>query len=151
MSAPVKARFSINVIENSDHEILLLRRRPDAELGASLWGFPAGHIRRGESPARCARRELREEIGKDIQLSPVRELGPVRDSFYGGIYEIFLFHHRWQGGSIKLNREHTAYAWVGAENYRNYEVMVGVDEDLFYLEIWPVNYLDPGRLPPGRG
>lgn len=151
MSAQIKARFSINVIENPDNEILLLKRRPDAELGPGLWGFPAGHIRRGETPGQCALRELREEIGKDIRIKLLRELGPVRDSFYGGIYEVFLFHHRWNGGTIILNREHTAYVWVGPEDYRNYQVMDGMDEDLLYLEIWPVRFLNPGKLPPKRG
>jgi 8-oxo-dGTP diphosphatase len=151
MAAQIKARFSINIIENSDNEILLLKRHPDAELGPGLWGFPAGHIRQGETPGQCALRELREEIGEDIQIKLVKKLGPVRDSFYGGIYEVYLFHHRWNGGTIKLNREHTAYDWVGAEDYKNYQVMDGMDEDLFYLEIWPVKYLDPGKLPQKRG
>ncbi|MBM2830165.1 MAG: hydrolase [Gammaproteobacteria bacterium] len=145
---PIKARFSINILENNKNEILLLKRHPNAELGPGLWGFPAGHIKEGESPEHCALRELHEEIGKDINIHLLKQFGPVRDSFYGGIYQIFLFHYRWHGGNIILNPEHTDYMWVRQEDYKNYAVMDGMDEDLYYLEIWPRQYLDEDKLPP---
>ena len=145
---PIKARFSINILENSKNEILLLKRRLDAELGPGLWGFPAGHIKEGEDPAHCAVRELHEEIGKDIIIYLLQEFGPVRDSFYGGIYQIYLFHYRWGSGTISLNEEHTDYAWVGPEDYKNYTIMDGMDEDIYYLNIWPKKYLNNHKLPP---
>jgi len=144
---PVRDRFAINILENGRSELLLLRRSHDAALGAGLWGFPAGHIEAGESPRDCARRELLEEIGADIRTRPLGHLGPVRDSLYGGIYELHLFHHRWLGGAIRLNQEHTEYAWVGREHYRGYSVMDGVDEDIHYFGIWPPEYLNREKLP----
>jgi 8-oxo-dGTP pyrophosphatase MutT (NUDIX family) len=62
LSAP-KARFSICLLENKQHELLFLKRASNAKLGAKQWGFPAGHIEAGESPLECATRELLEEIG----------------------------------------------------------------------------------------
>ena len=135
--SPPKARFAINVIENDAGAILLIKRRPNARLGAGLWGFPAGHIEDGETAQDCAVRELHEELGPDCQVSLIDSLGPIRDSLYGGIYEIHLYHLRWRGGPIVLNAEHTEYAWVGRRDYRNYRVMDGVDEDLYFLNIWP--------------
>ena len=146
----IKARFSINVLENDNQEILLLKRRPDAQLGPGLWGFPAGHIENGESAEECALRELREEIGKYFTIETVNRLGPLRDPFYGGIYEIHLFHHHWTKGTIRLNHEHTGYAWVCKENFKHYAVMDGIDEDLLYLNIWPREYLNENRLPPEK-
>jgi 8-oxo-dGTP diphosphatase len=142
-----RERFSINVLENSSHEILLLKRSMDTALGPGLWGFPAGHIMAGESPQACSRRELDEEIGQQHVLELVNSLGPVPDTYYGGRYEIFLYHYRWLGGDIRLNHEHTDYAWVGRRDFKNYEVMYGIDEDLLYLEIWPRQYLNESRLP----
>ena len=147
MILPIKSRFSINILENASNEILLLKRPPDTEMGPGLWGFPAGQIKEGEDPAHCALRELHEEIGKDIIIYPLQEYGPVRDSFYGGIYQIFLFHHRWHSGNISLNEEHTDYAWVGPRDFRNYAVMDGMDEDIAYLNIWPREYLNKDKLP----
>jgi 8-oxo-dGTP pyrophosphatase MutT (NUDIX family) len=145
--ADLEARFAINVLEDADNEILLLKRRPDASLGPGLWGFPAGHIEPGETAAECAIRELEEEIGTDFDRDLIAKLGPLRDSFYGGVFEIHLFHWRWLGGQITLNREHTAYAWVGRDDYFHYPVMDGIDEDIFYLGIWPVDFLNPAKLP----
>ena len=134
----IKARYAINVLENSSGEILLLKRRPDSRLGAGLWGFPGGHIRDNESP---------EEIGPDCQTELLQQYGPVRDTWYGGEFEVWLFHHRWQNGEIVLNHEHTEYAWVSRDAYRDYAIMDGVDEDLFYLGIWRVEFLNASRLP----
>ncbi len=147
MNPVIQERFSINVIENHHQHLLMLKRSKDTSLGPGLWGFPAGHIKAGEDPAHCAIREMHEEIGKDIIIYPLNEKGPLRDTFYGGTYEIFLFHYRWHNGTIHLNHEHTEYAWVSPEQYCNYDVMPGLDEDIALLKIWPVKYLNPERLP----
>jgi len=141
------ARFAINVLENSAGEILLLKRRGDKKLGGGLWGFPAGHIEAGETPEQCAWRELREEIGDDFHTELLQRYGPVHDTWYGGIYEVHLFHRRWLDGTVLMNDEHTDYAWVSREAYRNYEIMDGIDEDLYYLGIWPVEFLNKDKLP----
>ncbi len=53
------------VIERADGAILLLRqsyRRKEA------WGFPGGLLKRGELPADAVRREVREELGVDVDV-----------------------------------------------------------------------------------
>jgi len=144
---PPSARFSIAVMENQNREVLFLRRSPRSRLGPGLWGFPAGHIEKSETPKECMERELREEIGPDHECDLLKFAGPVRDSFYGGNYEIHLFHYRWGHGRICLNHEHTDFAWVSCEDFQGLEVMDGVDEDLYLLEVWPRRFLNNGRLP----
>lgn len=144
-----KAQFSIDILENDHNEILLLKRGNHLTLGPGLWGFPAGHIEAGETPDECSLREMREEIGDQINVQLLRSIGPVRDSFYGGVYQIYLYHFRWIGGKIQLNHEHSQYAWVSKEEFRNYSVMDGIDEDIRYFGIWPVEYLNPDKLPGG--
>jgi 8-oxo-dGTP pyrophosphatase MutT (NUDIX family) len=143
--APV--RYAINVIEDPDGRILLLQRSPVASLGAGLWGFSGGHIEAGESPAQCSQREIDEELGVLHAVELRGQIGPVRDSFYGGSLEIHLFHYLWHGGTIRLNDEHQRYAWVFKEDYRGYAVMDGIDEDIDYFGIWPRHFLNPQRLP----
>ncbi|HLB29934.1 MAG TPA: NUDIX domain-containing protein [Gammaproteobacteria bacterium] len=106
------------------------------KLGPCLWGFPAGHIEANETPEQCATRELREEIGADHQIELIQTFGPVRDSHYGDIYQIWLYHYRWRSGVVILNPEHTDYAWAGREALRNYPLMQGIEEDIDYLGIW---------------
>lgn len=145
----IKARFSINVLENDRNEILLLKRGQHTSIGPGLWGFPAGHIEQHETPEACSLRELKEEIGDQFKVELLHEIGPVHDSFYGGIYEIHLYHYRWLNGEIHLNHEHTEFAWVSKEDFRNYTVMDGIDEDIRYFGIWPRKYLNTGKLPAG--
>jgi len=53
------------VIERADGALLLLRqsyRRQEA------WGFPGGLLERGEQPADAVRREVREELGVEVEV-----------------------------------------------------------------------------------
>ncbi len=56
---------AICVVERADGHLLLVRQsyRRDG------WGFPGGLLRRREEPADAARRELREELGIDVELT----------------------------------------------------------------------------------
>jgi len=55
---------SICVVERADGHILLVRQ----SYRRGGWGFPGGLLRRREEPAAAARRELREELGIDVEL-----------------------------------------------------------------------------------
>ena len=55
------------VILARDHKLLLVRRKFEPRAGA--WCLPAGFLEYGESPARCAVRELREETGIRARLT----------------------------------------------------------------------------------
>jgi len=48
-----------------DEVILIRQYRPVVD--KYLWEIPAGTLKKGESPIRCARRELKEEIGYDAR------------------------------------------------------------------------------------
>lgn len=148
--APVHKRFAMAILSDPQGRILLLRRSLRQNFAPGLWGLPGGHIQAGEAPDHAIRRELREELGENIETAIALEPGlyPVRDTVYGGHFEVHLFRGAWQGGPIVLNNEHSEYAWVSPENYAGYEVAAGVDEDLAYVQVWPLRFLNPKRLPP---
>lgn len=50
-----------------DGKILITRRRSDVHL-AGLWEFPGGKVEPGESLEAALQREIREELGIDIQV-----------------------------------------------------------------------------------
>lgn len=140
--------YAINLIEDLDGRLLLLRRSEQLDLGAGLWGFCAGKLEPGEDAQRCSLREIGEEIGADHKLQLLSALPPRGDSFYAGRMTLHLFHYRWLGGVIQLNHEHSAWAWVCRQRFRDYRVMDGIDEDIDLFGIWPRSFLNPERLPP---
>jgi mutator protein MutT len=55
------------VIEDNQH-FFLTRRQPGAHL-AGMWEFPGGKIDANESHASALKRELREELGVDLEVN----------------------------------------------------------------------------------
>ena len=147
----IQHRFALNLILDSQDRLLLLLRNNETSLGPNKWGLPAGKIESKETPAQAAQRERIEEIGSDHKVQLVRYIGPVMDSFYGGKYEVHLFQFAWERGQIILNFEHKDSAWVAKEEIANMDVMLGIEENIAMLKIWPTHYLNENRLPKAAG
>lgn len=61
-------------VKNSQGEILLQRRSPLKDMAPNTWdSAAAGHLAVGESYDACARREIVEELGTSVPLTPVRK------------------------------------------------------------------------------
>lgn len=128
--------FAAVLILNDADELLLLKRSASVHRWPGKWGIAGGGMEAGESPERALRRELREELGRDVRLRMVR--GPEilkAIGGYGGCIHIWVA--RWAGGNIALSEEHTEYAWVSEQAYSGLDVMPGVSEDLGHFGIWP--------------
>ena len=61
--APTFSVGAMCIIERADGRVLFVRH-----LYRSRWGVPGGLLQRHESPRDAARREVREEVGLDIEL-----------------------------------------------------------------------------------
>jgi A/G-specific adenine glycosylase len=60
-------RIGVAIIRNETDQILI-DRRPEEGLLGGLWEFPGGKIEADETVEACIRREIREEIGLEIEV-----------------------------------------------------------------------------------
>jgi 8-oxo-dGTP diphosphatase len=105
MSAPVDV--AVAVLLRTDGRALLARR-PASKVYAGYWEFPGGKVESGEPVARALEREIREELGVEIERA------------YPWITRVFTYPHAtvrlhfhrvvaWRGDPRAL--EHEAIAW----------------------------------------
>lgn len=91
------------------------------------WGVPAGKIEAGESIEECARRELMEETGVQIDPSiPFRFLGSLfmRKPAIDYVYHLFSVSLT-TFPSVYLSKEHRSYKWASFKEIEELPLMAG--------------------------
>lgn len=108
MIIPVSVVIPFHVIKGGEIQLWFQRRSEDGPLDGLL-EWPGGKLEAGESPVHAGRRELREEVGKDVELE---RLVPFQNYTYK--YEdrsVTLFTHlllvkeKWEGDWIELGED----------------------------------------------
>ncbi len=104
-------RFNVSVVGvffTPKGEVLVLRhvfRRLYA------WGLPAGFLNAGESPADAAVREVREEIGIDVEVTRVLDVRAIR----AGHLEVVVIGTVAPGQALRPNHEIFEGAFVAPD------------------------------------
>ena len=98
---------------------VLIAKRPESKTLAGLWEFPGGKVETAERPEQALIRELKEELGIDVEQSCLAPL-----TFASHAYEDFhllmplYVCRRWKGLVQAL--EGQELKWVYAKDLRNY-------------------------------
>lgn len=92
---PTTIRVVAAALVGDNGQVLMHRRPIDKEHGG-LWEFPGGKIELGETPHAALVRELREELGIEIDPAAVRAIATARDDRTGISIDLFLCHE-WTG------------------------------------------------------
>ena len=94
--------------------VLLCHRHPDRRWYPNVWDRPGGHIDAGESPTDALVRELREELGIDID--PAGAVSVLRSS-PGPDLDIEIWAvASWDGDIVNAQPdEHDEIRWFGVE------------------------------------
>ncbi len=98
---------------------ILISKRPEGKSLAGLWEFPGGKVEAGERPEQALIRELKEELGINVEQSCLAPL-----TFASHSYEDFhllmplYVCRRWKG--IAQSLEGQKIKWVRAKSLRDY-------------------------------
>jgi len=93
------------------HQGKLLAAQRSAQMNLPLlWEFPGGKVEKGESEEACILREIREELGIEIEV--LAEIG-VFDPVFSGekLIRLIPFLAIWKSGEISL-LEHLQVTWL---------------------------------------
>jgi mutator protein MutT len=100
-----------------DGKLLITRRPRDAHLGG-LWEFPGGKREPHETLECCLVRELREELGIEVEVGPVWET--VTHAYPGKTVRLSFFLCRWKAREPQP-LGCPAFKWVTAGELKDYE------------------------------
>ncbi len=119
----------VAIIQNSRDEYLICKKPITRGVFPGQWALPGGGIEAGEHMIDALRREVREEVGLEIeQIKPLffkdgqhPKLFP--DGSSQDIYMIFLlFSCRGCSEAVKLGNEFEEYAWVKQDALLSYDL-----------------------------
>ena len=108
------------VVTDDGGRVLLCRMAPDRGVFPGQWALPGGGVEPGERLEAALRREVREELGIDLEAAtPLLFKDDVLEkTFEGGrrelLHMVFLIYAcRPASLSIVLNEEFSEYVWAG--------------------------------------
>ena len=113
--------------ENNLIKIILIRHND------GHWGFPKGHMEKGETEIETAIRETKEETNLDVTIIPsFRKI--VTYSPKEGVTKDVIYYLGIPSGDVKIdNKEIIDYKWITIneiENYINHEDHIKIINDL---------------------
>jgi len=73
------------------------------------WEFPGGKIKKNETPEKCLKRELMEELALEVQVGEALE--PMTHAYRKFTVILYPFICALRSGEIVLH-EHAAFAWL---------------------------------------
>ena len=115
-------------------QILMLKRAPHSPQGRA-WCSPGGKIEKGETPRDAVIREIREEVGLDIDNKKLQELGKLfaRLPHLDYVFHVFRIPFSIQPRVQIAADEHVEYKWVTFADALKLPLVAGGDEILKYF------------------
>ena len=107
--------IGIGVIWHED-KILITKRKKSGLLGG-LWEFPGGKIRPTETKEACIKREIKEELNIDIDISNFIAKVIHKYSHFG--ISLYAYHCHYKGGIIRCNSADN-FKWIKSNNFSDY-------------------------------
>ncbi len=97
-------------------QILITKRAPQGLL-AGLWEFPGGKIETGEEARTACQREIREEVGIEVQVT--EHLTQIKHAYTHFKIVMEVFKCRYISGKVTLNGP-VDYKWLKPDELKNF-------------------------------
>ncbi|NJM50569.1 MAG: 8-oxo-dGTP diphosphatase MutT [Sphingomonadales bacterium] len=96
---------------------ILVQKRPEGKAMAGLWEFPGGKVEASEKPESALKRELREELGIDVQTGNLVPLTFAEEALGTKNLLLLLYLCRdWSGEPVAM--EGNELRWVTMDDLR---------------------------------
>ena len=110
----MKRKIVLTGIIKCNNEYLIVQRSNTDDFLPGIWEFPGGNIEENETILEALKRELKEEIGYELDTNNekiVHFYDEIKDSLHY-IELDFLIKVNTEDINIKLSNEHDDYKWV---------------------------------------
>jgi mutator protein MutT len=89
-----------------ENRFLFCKRRPDDEVYGGYWGLPGGSVEKHETPVEGMIREVKEELGIDINQFRLLDKYELKNN----VMNVYVHDdNNFDETTIELNEEHTEY------------------------------------------
>ncbi|MFC2091046.1 (deoxy)nucleoside triphosphate pyrophosphohydrolase, partial [Bacteroidota bacterium] len=99
---------------------LLLAQRSEQMSHPLMWEFPGGKLHKGESPEKCIKREIMEELHVRIEVEQL--LPSVIHNYGSKTVKLIPFICSLVSDEIRLV-QHRAYTWVSKNEVTDYDIL----------------------------
>jgi A/G-specific adenine glycosylase len=107
--------IAIGVVEK-DRRVLITRRKDSGLLGG-LWEFPGGKVRSGEAAADACKREIREEVNLEVEVTDY--LTRVEHAYTHFKIGVDVYSCAYKAGDLKLHGP-VDFRWVLVDELYDY-------------------------------
>ena len=114
-------------VVHDGHKALIIERAADSSYDPARWEFVSAFIQEGDMVEQATER-VKKETGLDVHLAKTGEPFTVDDEYGHWLVHPLLFKP--VSTQIKLDRDHTGYAWVTAEQLSHYNTVRELDKNL---------------------
>lgn len=120
-------------------QVLLHLRSADARVNPAKWALFGGTSEEGETPVECFCREIREELGLQLDVNDVRQIRRYSNPRTGMFRHVFVVERFVLPESIVL-REGSGFGWIPASKAQRYDLTDASRSDLAFF----LSSINPG-------